>query len=162
LPLPELPEHGALFVLSHGALGAAAAIERMYPGQQLIEHRDPPPRTWWFDAWWPLAPAEGDDEVRVAFYPVPRAVAEHPQREPPPRPRSASRRGASRVSLTSTDIIRCVTSPTPSTISFPSRSRGGSTRSGADDSRCPSRAAITSTSRATHCQSCCWTAGRSP
>src|SRR5215468_2369045 len=83
LPLPELPEHGALFVLSHGALGAAAAIERMYPGQQLIEHRDPPPRTWWFDAWWPLAPAEGDDEVRVAFYPVPRAVAEHPQREPP-------------------------------------------------------------------------------
>jgi 4-amino-4-deoxy-L-arabinose transferase-like glycosyltransferase len=83
LPLRDPPERGALFIMSQGAIGAAAAIEAMYPGQELIVRRDPVARGWWLDAWWPLAPAAGDAQISAAFYPVSRADAEHPHLEPP-------------------------------------------------------------------------------
>jgi hypothetical protein len=82
LPLPTAPEHGALFMMSPATVGAAPAIEYMYPGQQLIVRRDVVPRSSWFDAWWPAAPA-GQPPVTAAFYPVDRAAAQHPRLEPP-------------------------------------------------------------------------------
>jgi 4-amino-4-deoxy-L-arabinose transferase-like glycosyltransferase len=82
LPLSDIPQNGALFMLSHGALGAAAAIERMYPGEELVERRDPAPRTWWLDAWCPLSAGAADTEVRDAFYAVPRAAALQPHLRP--------------------------------------------------------------------------------
>jgi hypothetical protein len=82
LPLPTAPERGALFMMSPATVGAAAAIEYMYPGQQLIVRRDVVARSSWFDAWWPLAPA-GEPAVTAAFYPVDRAAAQHPRLEPP-------------------------------------------------------------------------------
>jgi 4-amino-4-deoxy-L-arabinose transferase-like glycosyltransferase len=83
LPLRQLPEHGALFLMSHGALGAQAAIEQMYPGGEAIVSREPRPRSWWFDAWWPLTPPYLAQEISAAFYAVDRATVEHPNLQPP-------------------------------------------------------------------------------
>ncbi len=82
LPLRDPPERGALFIMSHGALGAAAAIQRMYPGQELIVRHEPAPRAWWLDPWWPLAPAAGEPQISAGFYPVSRADAARPNLEP--------------------------------------------------------------------------------
>jgi hypothetical protein len=82
LPLPEAPERGALFIMSPATVGAAAAIQYMYPGPDLIVQRDVVSRTWWFDDWWPIVPA-GDPPISAAFYPVDRATAERPRLDPP-------------------------------------------------------------------------------
>jgi hypothetical protein len=83
LPLREPPERGALFIMSHGTRGAALAIAHMYPGAELIERREPAPRSWWFDALVPLAAPRGEPQISAAFYPVSRAVAGAPRLEPP-------------------------------------------------------------------------------
>jgi 4-amino-4-deoxy-L-arabinose transferase-like glycosyltransferase len=82
LPLRDPPERGALFIMSQATLEAAPAIEQMYPGAELLLRREPAPRSWWLDAWWPLAPA-GAPRVSAGFYPVRRADAEHPRIDPP-------------------------------------------------------------------------------
>jgi hypothetical protein len=82
LPLREVPERGALFIMSQTALDAAPAIEQMYPGADLLLRREPAPRSWWLDAWWPLAPAT-EPRISAGFYPVSRAAAEHPRIDPP-------------------------------------------------------------------------------
>jgi Dolichyl-phosphate-mannose-protein mannosyltransferase len=82
LPLRMPPERGALFIMSDAARGAAPAIAYLYPGGELIERREPAPRSWWFDALLPLATTAGEPQVSAAFYPVGRAAAEAPRLEP--------------------------------------------------------------------------------
>jgi hypothetical protein len=82
LPLRTRPERGALFIMSHGARGAAPAIAHMYPGGELIERREPELRSWWFDALLPLATAAIEPQVSAAFYPVSRAAADAPRLAP--------------------------------------------------------------------------------
>jgi 4-amino-4-deoxy-L-arabinose transferase-like glycosyltransferase len=83
LPLPKLPERGALFIMSQGLLGAQPAVQQMYPGGEFILRREPAVRSWWFDTLWPLAPPRRSADVSAAFYAVDRAAAEHPQLDPP-------------------------------------------------------------------------------
>jgi hypothetical protein len=82
LPLPIRPEKGALFMMSHGTLGAAEAIERMYPGRELIVRRAPPVRSWWFDAWWPIARHSTPQDSIATFYPVGSSEAARPHLVP--------------------------------------------------------------------------------
>jgi hypothetical protein len=83
LPLRDPLDRGALFILSNGTLGAAAAIEQMYPHEALSVYREPTPRSWWLDAWWPLGPPEGTaPAINAAVYPVARADAAQPRRQP--------------------------------------------------------------------------------
>lgn len=88
LPLPAVPDRGAAYLMTHGTLDAAPAIERMYPGEPLTLIREPAPRTWWLDDLWspppdPLDANVAPTNVSDAVYAVPRAAAERPQRDPP-------------------------------------------------------------------------------
>ena len=87
LPLRDAPERGALFIMSHGARGAAPAIAHMYPGAALVERREPAPRSWWFDA---LVAVCADRRRAAASAPRSTRSA-----APSPTRRGSSRRGGS-------------------------------------------------------------------
>jgi hypothetical protein len=82
LPLRDPPPGGALFIMSEATLDAAPAIAQMYPGEDVILRREPTPRTWWLDAWWPLAPTAATPKINAGFYPVTRAAAARPRTDP--------------------------------------------------------------------------------
>jgi hypothetical protein len=82
LPLPQLPERGALFLMNQNAADAAAAAEHMYPGEARITVTEPTPRSWALDAWLPLPAPPGDSAIVTLAYPVPRERAEHPNLHP--------------------------------------------------------------------------------
>jgi hypothetical protein len=82
LPLAELPERGALFMMSEANLGAAPAIAARYPGGELSRRAEPTLQSWWLHERWPLAPWGDRPRTVTGFYPVPRAVAELPTEQP--------------------------------------------------------------------------------
>jgi hypothetical protein len=82
LPLGELPENGALFIMSEANLGAAPAIAERYPGGTLSRRSEPVLRSWWLHDRLPLAPWDEPPRLTAGFYPVPRAVAERPTDRP--------------------------------------------------------------------------------
>ncbi|MGH7788710.1 MAG: glycosyltransferase family 39 protein [Candidatus Binatia bacterium] len=83
LPLREQPDQGALFIMSQAALPAAEALRARYPGAALSLRREPTLRSWWLDDRWPLSEWHEPPRIVAAFYPVPRALAEHPAQGPP-------------------------------------------------------------------------------
>jgi hypothetical protein len=75
LPVRE-PEGGALFMMDRDDIAAGAAMRALYPGVALDVHNDPPPRSWWFDRWLPLAPRTAAAPPTGAFFPVSRQAAD--------------------------------------------------------------------------------------
>lgn len=61
---------GALFMMDRGDIDASTAMRALYPGVTPDVHHDPPPRSWWFDRWLPLAPRAANTPPTGAFFAV--------------------------------------------------------------------------------------------
>jgi hypothetical protein len=73
LPLRDKPRKGALFMVTGTDLGAAPAIEAMYPGRKLSVRMDPKPVDWFLGDRLPLS-TPTHREPMAGFIAVPREV----------------------------------------------------------------------------------------